>query len=192
MSKTDDAPFELFKQALATTAKAMSQTRDVEVTFSGDGPRAEADRIVLPPPPRDLSPEQAAQARGDADATALRMAHHDPLAHSKHRPQSEVGRQVYEAAERARIESIGARAMDGTANNLDAVLADRCEKAGYSRMEDRQEAPLAPAVRAKASIAASHLMAQTSPDQDRLQRPGARAHPRIAVASHPSGQTFHR
>ena len=146
MSKTDDAPFELFKQALATTAKAMSQTRDVEVTFSGDGPRAEADRIVLPPPPRDLSPEQAAQARGDADATALRMAHHDPLAHSKHRPQSEVGRQVYEAAERARIESIGARAMQGTADNLDAALALRCERAGYSRMEDRQEAPLAPAV----------------------------------------------
>lgn len=146
MSKTDDAPYELFKQALATTAKAMSQTRDVEVAFSGDGPRAEAERIILPPPPRDLSPEQAALARGEADATALRMAHHDPVAHAKHRPQTDLGRQVYEAAERARIESIGARAMDGTAGNLDAALAARCEKSGYTRMEDRQEAPLAPAV----------------------------------------------
>ncbi|NQY12296.1 MAG: cobaltochelatase subunit CobT [Henriciella sp.] len=146
MSKTDDAPYELFKQALATTAKAMSQTRDVEVSYSGDGPRAEAERIVLPPPPRDLSPEQAAQARGDADATALRMAHHDPIAHAKFRPDSEVGRQVYEAAERARIESIGARAMQGTADNLDAALALRCEKAGYSRIDDRTNAPLAPAI----------------------------------------------
>ena len=146
MSKIDDAPYELFKQALATTAKAMSQTRDVEVTFSGDGPRAEAERLVLPPPPRDLAPHLAARARGEADATALRMAHHDPVAHARTRPQTEVGRQVYEAAERARIESIGARAMDGTANNLDAVLADRCERAGYTRMEDRQDAPLAPAV----------------------------------------------
>ena len=146
MSKTDEAPFELFKQALATTAKAMSQTRDVEVVFSGDGPRAEPERLILPPPPRDLAPELAARARGEADATALRMAHHDPIAHAKHRPQNDVGRQVYEAAERARIESIGARAMEGTADNLDAALAARCEKAGYSRMEDRQEAPLAPAV----------------------------------------------
>jgi cobaltochelatase CobT len=146
MSKTDEAPYELFKQALATTAKAMSQTRDVEVNFSGDGPRAEADRLVLVPPPRDLAPEVAARVRGEADATALRMAHHDPVAHAKSRPDGEVGRQVYEAAERARIESIGARAMDGTANNLDAALASRCEKAGYTRMEDRQDAPLAPAV----------------------------------------------
>ena len=146
MSKTDEAPYELFKQALATTAKAMSQTRDIEVSFAGDGPRAEAERIVLPPPPKDLAPELAAQARGVADATALRMAHHDAASHARLRPSSEVGRQVYEAAERARIESIGARAMDGTANNLDAALSARCEKAGYSRMEDRQEAPLAPAV----------------------------------------------
>ena len=88
MSKTDDAPFELFKQALATTAKAMSQTRDVEVTFSGDGPRAEAERIVLPPPPRDLSPEQAAQARGDAAATTAPPATTPPL------PDTPVGEPV--------------------------------------------------------------------------------------------------
>ncbi|MEM6653639.1 MAG: cobaltochelatase subunit CobT [Pseudomonadota bacterium] len=161
MSKTDDAPFELFKQALATTAKAMSQTRDVEVAFSGDGPRAESDRLVLPPPPRDLSPEQAARARGEADATALRLAHHDPTAHSRFRPDSEVGRQVYEAAERARIESIGARAMEGTAANLEAALASRCEKAGYARMEDRQEAPLAPAVE---FLLREHLTGRALPD----------------------------
>ena len=146
MSKTDAAPYELFKQALATTAKAMSQTRDVEVSFAGDGPRAEAERLVLPVPPRDLAPELAALARGEADATALRMAHHDPIAHAKFQPKTDVGRQVYEAAERARIESSGARAMDGTADNLDAALAARCEKAGYARMDDRQEAPLAPAL----------------------------------------------
>ena len=125
MSKTEDAPFELFKQALATTAKAMSQTRDVEVAFSGDGPRAESDRLILPPPPRDLSPEQAARARGEADATALRLAHHDPTAHSRFRPDSEGGRQVYEAAERARIESIGARAMEGTAAMFEMLTSIR-------------------------------------------------------------------
>ncbi|WOR14788.1 cobaltochelatase subunit CobT [Hyphomonas sp. FCG-A18] len=146
MSKTEDAPYELFKQALTTTAKAMSAEREVEVAFSGDGPRAEEKRIILPPPPRDLSPEMAARARGEADAAALRLAHHDPEAHAQNRPQTEVGRQVYEAAERARIESIGARAMEGTAGNLEAALAARAEKAGYARMMDRTEAPLGPAI----------------------------------------------
>ncbi|GAB5459283.1 MAG: cobaltochelatase subunit CobT [Henriciella sp.] len=146
MSKTDDTPYELFKQALTTTTKAMSAVRDLEVAFSGDGPRAESDKIVLPPPPREMSPTMAAMARGEADAAALRLAHHDPVAHERARPQGEVGRQVYEAAERARIESIGARAMSGAARNLDAALSARCEKAGYARMQDRQDAPLAPAV----------------------------------------------
>lgn len=146
MSKTDEAPYELFKQSLSATAKAMSAERDVEVTFTGDTARTEEKKILLAAPPRELSPQLAARARGEADAAALRMAHHDPVSHAGSRPKGEVGRQVYEAAERARVESIGARAMDGTASNLDAALAARCEKAGYTRLEDRTDAPLAPAV----------------------------------------------
>lgn len=146
MSKIDDAPFEMFKQALAATAKAMSAEREMEVVFAGDGPRAEANRIVLPPPPRDLSPALTARARGEADAAALRVAHHDRAAHAASQPKGEIGRQVYEAAERARVESIGARAMDGTADNLDAALVARCEKAGYTQITDREQAPLAPAI----------------------------------------------
>lgn len=146
MSKTDDAPYEFFKQALTATTKAMSQTRDAEVAFSNEGPRGDKERIVLPPPPKDMSPKLIAKARGQADAVALHVAHHDPVAHAKSRPGTDLGRQVYEAAERARVESIGARAMPGTAQNLDAALVDRIEKAGYDRVENRAEAPLAPAI----------------------------------------------
>ncbi|MEE2879212.1 MAG: cobaltochelatase subunit CobT [Pseudomonadota bacterium] len=146
MAKTDETPFELFKQALAATAKAMSQTRDVETSFSAEAGRAEGERLVLQTPPRELTQQQAARARGEADALSLRLAHHDVEAHIAERPQGEMARQVYDAAERARIESIGARAMDGTAENLDAALAARCEKAGYTRMQDRTEAPIAPAL----------------------------------------------
>ena len=146
MAKTDDTPFELFKQSLSATAKAMSQKRDVETSFSAEAGRAEDGRLVLQTPPRELTPQQAARARGEADALSLRMAHHDADAHRADRPQGELARQVYDAAERARIESIGARAMDGTAQNLDAALAARCEKAGYTRMQDRTEAPIAPAL----------------------------------------------
>jgi cobaltochelatase CobT len=146
MSNKDDTPYELFKQALAATAKAMSQTRDVEASFVSEAGRTEENRLVLQAPPRELSKEQAARARGEADALSLRMAHHDAAAHLAERPSGEMARQVYEAAERARIESIGANAMDGTAANLDAALAARCEKAGYTRMQDRTEAPIAPAI----------------------------------------------
>ena len=62
------------------------------------------------------------------------MAHHDVRKHAKAMPQREEARKLFEAAERARIESIGSSAMDGVAENLDAVLQQRCERAGYSRM----------------------------------------------------------
>ncbi|MEM7767842.1 MAG: cobaltochelatase subunit CobT, partial [Pseudomonadota bacterium] len=142
----EDTIQELFRQSLAITAKAMSAQRDVEVTFASDGPRVATGRLVLPPPPRELSPLLASRVRGEADALSLRLAHHDPDAHSMHKPQGELPREVYEAAETARIESLGARAMEGTADNLDAALTARCERDGLARMEDRQDAPLSAAV----------------------------------------------
>ncbi len=147
MSKSpEEAAHELFKQALGVTAKAMSADKDVEVGFSADGPNTTGERIMLRPPPKELSPQLAARARGEADSVALKRAHHDSEAHLRHRPQGELARTVYEAAETARIESIGAAKMDGTAANLDAALVARCEREGYARMEDRQDAPLAPAL----------------------------------------------
>ncbi|MEO0817400.1 MAG: cobaltochelatase subunit CobT [Pseudomonadota bacterium] len=147
MSKSpEETTYELFKQALATVAKAMGGERDAEVVFSGDGAHATKERITLPPPPRELSPLLAARARGHADALALRLAHHDPLAHNAHRPQGDIPRAVYEAAETARIESLGANAMDGTADNLDAVLVENIEAGRYAVASDDSQASLAPAL----------------------------------------------
>lgn len=143
---TKTKPDELFREALSVTTKALSATDDVEVSFSPDGTAASGKRIIIKTPPRSLDPETAARLRGEADAVALRMAHHDPAAHLKNCPKGTEARAVFEAAERARVESIGAAHMAGIAKNIDATLIDRCEKAGYSRMEDRQSAPLADAV----------------------------------------------
>ncbi|MCA8891886.1 MAG: cobaltochelatase subunit CobT [Hyphomonas sp.] len=141
----DTTPQELFKQALAVTTKAMSADRDVEVGFGNDA-GADAERIVLRPPPVTLPAEVAARIRGEADAVALRKAHHDASAHMKHRPQGELPRRVYDAAETARIESLGANAMRGTANNLDAVLTHRCESGEFAMGTEEPEAVLAPAI----------------------------------------------
>ena len=142
----DQSPEDLFRHALAATTKAMSAEREVEVAFSPDGARASGRNLQLPTPPKDLSTKAAARLRGEADALALRLAHHDESAHAKAAPSGDVARAIHEAAERARVESLGSNAMDGTGANLDAALAWRCEKSGFTRMEDRQQAPLADAV----------------------------------------------
>lgn len=141
----DTSPQDLFKQALAGTTKAMSAHRDVEVGFGNDVGQSE-ERITLRPPPMEISPGLAAEIRGEADAIALRRAHHDADAHATHRPQGELARDVYEQAEVARIESIGANAMRGTADNLDAVLAARVERTDYGMATEDKTSVLAPAI----------------------------------------------
>jgi len=145
MAKTETSPLELFKQSLATTTKAMAATRDLEVGF-GNAPAASENAVTLRTPPRDLTPGFVAAARGEADAVALRLAHHDASAHAKHSPQGDIPREVYEAAETARIEALGANAMRGTANNLDAALTARCAADGLEQVNDQDGAPLSLAV----------------------------------------------
>tara|TARA_R110002020_G_scaffold83397_1_gene206685 strand:- start:97720 stop:99714 length:1995 start_codon:yes stop_codon:yes gene_type:complete len=141
----ETTPQELFKQALAATTKAMSADRDVEVGFGNDA-GSDAARIVLRPPPVDVPPAVAARIRGEADAIALRRAHHDEAAHIQHRPQGDLPRKVYDAAEHARVESLGSNAMRGTAINLDAVLEHRCNSGEFAMGVEEPEAVLAPAV----------------------------------------------
>jgi cobaltochelatase CobT len=141
MSKTVDRS-DVFKSALSAATRALAGQDELTVEFSVDGGRVQDGQVTLSAPPKDLTPLAAARARGQADALALRVAHHDVRKHAKAMPQREDARRLFEAAERARIESIGARAMDGVAENLDASLQQRCERAGYARVTDKSRAPM--------------------------------------------------
>ena len=141
MSKAIDRA-DVFKSALSAATRAIAGQDELGVDFSVDGGRITEGQITLTTPPKDLTMAAAARARGQADALALRVAHHDARAHARGMPQREDARRLFEAAERARIESIGASAMDGVAENLDSVLQQRCERAGYSRVTDKSRAPM--------------------------------------------------
>ena len=54
--------------------------------------------------------------RGTGDAYALRRAYHDEKINDQLRPASPEGAAVFEAAEQARVEAIGALAMKGVAS----------------------------------------------------------------------------
>jgi cobaltochelatase CobT len=101
---------------------------------------------VLPNPPEKLTADDAAKLRGKADALALRLQLHNARSHQTALPPGARARQIFDAAEQARVEALGARAMRGVADNLDAALADRCRREGWNHAEDRQTAPLADAI----------------------------------------------
>ncbi|MEM6308368.1 MAG: cobaltochelatase subunit CobT, partial [Pseudomonadota bacterium] len=73
-------------------------------------------------------------------------------------PQGQMARDIYEAMENARCEAVGARAMPGTAGNIDAKIADEAMRRGYGNMTAAAEAPLA--------VAAGYLVRHLATGRD--------------------------
>jgi len=141
-----ESPAEPFKRAVASTMRALGAEPELEITFGTEPPQLRGLKARLPLPGRDLPSADVAQTRGAADAFALRLAYHDEKTHSTWAPPGSSARAIFEAAEQARVEAIGANAMRGVAGNLDASLQARLTQKGYARVKDRNEAPLAEAV----------------------------------------------
>ena len=55
--------------------------------------------------------------------------------HTKLAPEGKQARAVFDAVEQARVEAIGARAMQGVAGNLAAMLEDRYAKANLAEVQ---------------------------------------------------------
>jgi cobaltochelatase CobT len=146
MAKNPESPLEPFKRALANAARSLAEKADLEIVYSGEGPQLSGNRAVLPHPPRDLTPIDAARIRGLADQMALRIAHHDPAAHAKARPASALGAPIYDGIEQARIEAIGANALGGVRENLKAVLEQAWAKRAFNQVEALANPPLAEVV----------------------------------------------
>ena len=143
MSTKSESPTETFKRALAQATRSLAESSDLEVSFSGEGPSLNGHHAVLPHPPRDLSARETTRIRGLADQMALRLAHHDTLAHARQAPRSPEGRAVFEAVEQARIEAIGANALGGVRANLTAVLEQAVERKGLARHDPFAPPPMA-------------------------------------------------
>jgi cobaltochelatase CobT len=87
-----------------------------------------------------------AAVRGAGDSYALRRAYHEDKLHDRYRPQSADGAAMFEAAEQARVEAIGALAMKGVAGNLAANLEQRCNARGLQKARVRADVPIADAL----------------------------------------------
>jgi cobaltochelatase CobT len=142
MPKPNDGPVEAFRQVTAATMRAISHEPEVQVAFAPEGPAIRGHEARLPMPARDLPPNEVAVVRGEADAMALRLRHHNAEIHARRVPSGSMSRAIFEAVEQARCEALGSRRMSGVASNLAAALDERCRAQGYARIADRESAPL--------------------------------------------------
>ncbi|MBI1233994.1 MAG: cobaltochelatase subunit CobT [Alphaproteobacteria bacterium] len=143
---TDTPQQEAFKRATAIATRAIARDRELEVKFGGEVASVAKGKLVLPSPPAGMTAKELQAARGRADALALRILHHSDESHASALPPGAQARAIHDAAEQARVEGLGAKAMRGVAANLDAALSACAEQKGWNRAEDRQQAPLAEAL----------------------------------------------
>jgi cobaltochelatase CobT len=137
-----ESPTEPFKRAVTGCLRALARKPDLEVAFAAERPGLMGGKVRLPEPPRKLGKAEAAVVRGHADSIALRLACHDAAMHRRLQPAGQQARAVFEAVEQARVEAIGARRMDGVAQNLTAMLDERFHRAKFDEITDRADAPI--------------------------------------------------
>ena len=136
---------ESFKRALLQTTRALSSRHEVDVAFGGDHASVHANSARIPLPARILDKAAAASARGEGDAAALRLAHHDAYTHDQLAPNGAEARAIFAALENTRCEAIGARVLKGVGDNLAAALDQTIADKGYDQLNLRDAAPLADA-----------------------------------------------
>jgi cobaltochelatase CobT len=139
-------PSEPFKRAVATAVRSLAGEPDLEVNFSSEPPSLKGLKARLPAPTRTLPPHEVAFVRGTGDAYALKKAYHNEKVHARYRPSGVDSNAIFDAAETARVEAIGALAMEGVRQNLSAQLEQRLVAKGLGRAASREEAPLADVV----------------------------------------------
>ncbi len=153
-----DNPADPFKKALAEATRTMADQPDLTVAYSVDPPGVTKDGMRLPQVSRRLTRDEVMVARGTADALALRLRHHDAAVGARYQPAGQMARDIYEAMETARCEAVGARAMPGTAVNIDARIAQEADRKGYHQITRAADAPLA--------VAAGYLVRHLATGRD--------------------------
>jgi cobaltochelatase CobT len=144
------SPFDKDAQFLKSNAAAMRALaggKEHQVTYAGTDTHVGNDDVRLPALPPTATAAQKASLRGAADGAALWLAHHNAITHKKHCPTPDGAKAIFESAERARVEAIGARHMRGVGANLDAALNQRYENRQIDAPGSADDSSIAEVVR---------------------------------------------
>ena len=142
MAPAENAP-DLVKRVTAAALKALSGRQEVSVQFGHGGASVSEETVLLPAPAPQVNMAAMTKLRGVSDSLALRLRYHDEAIHRKNLPSGTEARAVFEAVEQVRCESLGARRLTGVADNLGALLEERCRAKGFAGVTERKDANLA-------------------------------------------------
>jgi cobaltochelatase CobT len=140
-------PNQQFLKSTAAAMRAVAGGVEHQVSYAGTDTHVGKDDVRLPALPPRATAQQRASLRGAADGAALWLAHHDSSTHRKLCPSLDGARAIFESAERARVEAIGALDLKGVGENLEAALNQRYETRQIEAPGQADETGIAEVVR---------------------------------------------
>ncbi len=138
LSARQTARIDALRRVIGCATRALAGDRELEVSFGHDGLSEAQNTVQLKAPDPGLAIERVADLRGQADAAALRIRHHNSVLHQRLSPANDLAREIFNSLEQTRCEALGARRMRGVADNLGAALeqryqcSDRVQTAGVA------------------------------------------------------------
>jgi len=111
-----------FQKANAASLRAIAGGIDAQVRYAGQDTHIGKTEIRLPALPRETGQKTRSDSRGAADSAGLWLAHHNEKTHQSFCPSAPAAKAIFDAAETARVEAIGANQMAGVAQNLSVRL----------------------------------------------------------------------
>ena len=148
---------ERFKEVTAATLRTIAEDPDIEITYSSAeapvGRLSATGRPRLPTPDIDMDDAQTKLLRGCADIQALYLHHHNDTLHHSISPNDAQAREAFDALEQARCEALGAKQMSGVGANINAVLEEKCRRAGYENLANSGQTTMGEALHVMARLA---------------------------------------
>ena len=136
-----------FLKANAASMRALAGGKQVQVRYAGHDTHVGEQEVRLPSLAREGLSQSMSKLRGASDSAGLWLAHHNEMMHGKHCPQLAGAKAIFEAAEQARIEAIGANQMEGVRQNLTEKLNMQYQGRTIGSPDSGDDSALAEAVR---------------------------------------------
>ena len=137
---------EIFKKSISSTLKAISENKNLNISFGNDIDEKDLNEITLPFPSVQLEDMEKNEIRGVADSLALKIKYHDEEIHYSAKPKSKSANKIFNTVESARYESLGIIEYQGIKNNLENNILKKYKNNNLKKNLKKEEVQFEDAV----------------------------------------------
>ena len=118
MSKKEEY-LENFKAAITSTAKSLSNTNEINISFGGQITKSEKNLINLPDIENINKKINLDEIRALADSKSLKIRFSNKTTLKKYEPEGNISKKLYDISEKIRCEKIGINYFKGVRKNIE-------------------------------------------------------------------------